>query len=275
MPATALALTLAAALLHAGWNLLLARPKDTESTTAVVLVVGVVAGAPIAAATWNVHAAALPYLAGASLLQLAYIALLAAAYARADMSLVYPLARGLAPVIVLGISVTALGVTASPLQAAGVACVAVGVVLVRGLRLDPGAGRGIALALAVACCIAGYTIIDKHGIRHAGALTYVELEMLLPALAYASVIARIRGRKALRAACSLQTAAAGIAMVGGYALVLLALERASAPAVSAVRESSVVLATALAAIVLHERVTAARVAGAVVVVGGIALIALG
>jgi drug/metabolite transporter (DMT)-like permease len=275
VPATALVLTLAAALLHAGWNLLLARPEDTESTTAVVLIVGVVAGAPIAAATWNVHGAALPYLAAASVLQLAYIALLAAAYARADMSLVYPLARGLAPVIVLGISVIALGVTASALQAVGVACVAGGVVLVRGLRLEPGAGRGIALALSVACCIAGYTIIDKHGIRHAGALTYVELEMLLPTVVYASVIAQIRGRHALRAACSRQTVAAGIAMFGGYALVLLALERASAPAVSAVRESSVVLATALAAIVLHERVTAVRVAGAVVVVGGIALIALG
>jgi drug/metabolite transporter (DMT)-like permease len=252
VPATALVLTLAAALLHAGWNLLLARPEDTESTTAVVLIVGVVAGAPIAAATWNVHGAALPYLAAASVLQLAYIALLAAAYARADMSLVYPLARGLAPVIVLGISVIALGVTASALQAVGVACVAGGVVLVRGLRLEPGAGRG-----------------------NAGALTYVELEMLLPTVVYASVIAQIRGRHALRAACSRQTVAAGIAMFGGYALVLLALERASAPAVSAVRESSVVLATALAAIVLHERVTAVRVAGAVVVVGGIALIALG
>jgi drug/metabolite transporter (DMT)-like permease len=275
VPATALVLTLAAALLHASWNLLLARPKDTESTTAVVLVVGLLAGAPVAAIAWDAHRAVLPYLAAASALQLAYIALLAAAYARADMSLVYPLARGLAPVIVLGVSVIALGVTASPRQAVGVACVAGGVVLVRGLRLEPGAGRGIALALAVACCIAGYTIVDKHGIRHAGPLTYVELEMVVPTLAYVSVVARIRGRAALRAACSWQAVAAGIAMFGGYALVLLALERASAPEVSAVRESSVVLATALAAIVLHERVTRVRVAGAAVVVGGIALIALG
>ena len=275
MPATALVLTLAAALLHASWNLLLARPEDTESTTAVVLLVGLVAGAPVAALTWDAQGAVVPFLVGASVLQLAYIALLAAAYARADMSLVYPLARGLAPVIVLGISVVALGVTASAIQAAGVACVAGGVVLVRGLRLDPGAGLGIALALATACCIAGYTIVDKHGIRHAGALTYVELEMILPTVGYASVVARIRGRAALRAACTPQAAAAGIAMFGGYALVLLALERASAPAVSAVRESSVVLATALAAIVLHERVTITRVVGAAVVVGGIALIALG
>ena len=68
---------------------------------------------------------------------------------------------------------------------------------------------------------------------------------------------------------------AGVGMWLGYALVLLALQRASAPAVAAVRESSVVIATALAAVVLHERVTPARIAGAAVVVGGIALIALG
>jgi drug/metabolite transporter (DMT)-like permease len=275
VPATALALTLAAALLHASWNLLLARPKDTESTTAVVLIVGVLAGAPVAFIAWDAHRAVLPYLAGASALQLAYVALLAAAYARADMSLVYPLARGLAPVIVLGISVGALGVTASPAQAAGVACVATGVVLVRGLRLEPGAARGIALALAVAGCIAGYTLLDKRGIRHASPLTYVELEMLVPTLVYASVVARIRGRSALRTACTWPTVAAGLGMFFGYALVLLALERASAPAVSAVRESSVVVATALAAVVLHERVTVFRVLGSAVVVCGIALIALG
>jgi drug/metabolite transporter (DMT)-like permease len=79
----------------------------------------------------------------------------------------------------------------------------------------------------------------------------------------------------MRAVCIPANAIAGIAMLVGYALVLLALKRASAPSVAAVRESSVVIATALAAVVLHERVTPARFAGAVVVVGGIALVALG
>jgi drug/metabolite transporter (DMT)-like permease len=131
------------------------------------------------------------------------------------------------------------------------------------------------LALAVAGCIAGYTLLDKHGVRHASPLSYVELEMLAPAIVYAAVIGKIRGGPALRAACTRDNVIAGAGMWLGYVLVLLALERASAPAVAAVRESSVVIATALAAIVLHERVTPARIAGAVVVVGGIALIALG
>jgi predicted permease len=86
VPATALVLTLAAALLHATWNLLLARSEDTESATAVVIVTGTLVGIPVAIATWNIHLAALPYLAAASVFQLAYVALLAGAYASSSAS---------------------------------------------------------------------------------------------------------------------------------------------------------------------------------------------
>ncbi len=275
MPLGALVLALSAAVLHATWNLLLARSDDSEGATAVAIVVGTIVGAPIALLFWHVHSAAIPYLIAASLFQLAYIALLIAAYSRADMSVVYPLARGGAPVLVLIVGVAVLGISASPIQALGVAGVGCGVLLVRGLRIDVSAVKGSALSLTVAGCIAGYTLTDKYGIRHANPLAYVELEMLLPTVVYAGVVARLRGRRRMRAACTSANAIAGIGMFLGYALVLLALRRASAPSVAAVRESSVVIATGLAAIVLHERVTLARFAGALVVVGGIALVALG
>lgn len=271
----ALVLALSAAVLHATWNLLLARSEDSEGATAVAIVVGTIVGAPVALVFWHVHPAAIPYLLAASLFQLAYIALLIAAYARADMSVVYPLARGVAPVLVLIVGVAALGISASPIQALGVAAVCCGVLLVRGLRLDVSAGKGILLSLAVAGCIAGYTLTDTYGVRHADPLAYVELEMLLPAAVYAGFVARLRGRRRMRAVCTPSNAVLGIAMFLGYALVLLALKRASAPSVAAVRESGVVIATGLAAIVLHERVTVTRFAGAFVVVGGIALVALG
>jgi len=275
VPLAALVLALSAAVLHATWNLLLARSHDSEAATAVAIVVGTIVGAPIAVLFWQVRSAAIPFLVAASLFQLAYIALLIAAYSRADMSVVYPLARGVAPVLVLIVGVAVLGISASAIQAAGVAAVGGGVLLVRGLRVDVSAMRGIALSLAVAGCIAGYTLTDKYGIRHANPLAYVELEMLLPTVAYAGVVSRLRGRERMRAACTPANAIAGVGMFLGYALVLLALKRASAPSVAAVRESSVVIATGLAAIVLHERVTLARFAGAVVVVGGVALVALG
>jgi drug/metabolite transporter (DMT)-like permease len=273
--AAALVLALSAAVLHATWNLLLARSGDSEAATAVAIVVGAIVGAPVALVFWQVRGAAIPYLVVASLFQLAYIALLIAAYSRADMSVVYPLARGVAPVLVLIVGVAVLGISASPIQAAGVAAVGCGVLLVHGLRVEVSAIRAVALSLAVAGCIAGYTLVDTYGIRHANPLAYVELEMLLPAVAYAGVVSRLRGRQRMRAACTPANALAGIGMFLGYALVLLALKRASAPSVAAVRESSVVIATGLAALVLHERVTRARFAGAVVVVGGIALVALG
>ncbi len=107
VPTVALVLALAAAVLHATWNLLVAGSEDTEGATAVALVAGLVVGAPVALLSWNVHASAIPYLAAASMLQLAYIALLVEAYRRADMSVVYPLARGTAPVLVLLVSVVA------------------------------------------------------------------------------------------------------------------------------------------------------------------------
>src|SRR5262245_35657089 len=118
MPTAALVLALAAAALHAGWNLLLAREPDTQAATAVALVTTVVAVAPIAFLTWDVERAAVPYILGSGALELAYVVLLAAAYARFELSVVYPLARGLAPVAALAIS--AVFALASP-SAGGIA----------------------------------------------------------------------------------------------------------------------------------------------------------
>ena len=101
MPLDALALALGAAGLHALWNLLLARERDTEAATAVALLALVVVLALPAALTWRVESAAVPFIVGSAALELAYVALLAAAYRRYELSLVYPVARGLAPVLAL------------------------------------------------------------------------------------------------------------------------------------------------------------------------------
>ena len=97
MPLTALALALAAAFVHAFWNLLLAQARDAEAATAVALVVAVVAFAVPAAAVWDVDGRVWPYAAGSAALELVYFALLAGAYRRVELSLVYPVARGSSP----------------------------------------------------------------------------------------------------------------------------------------------------------------------------------
>jgi drug/metabolite transporter (DMT)-like permease len=270
MPTSALALALAAACVHALWNVLLARAKDVEAATAVALLVAEVVFLPVAILVWHVHRAVIPFLVASGALQLLYFTLLATAYRVSELSVVYPIARGTAPVLVLVIGVAALGHATSAGQVAGVVLVGLGVLLVRGLK----PGRGAPLGLVIACVIAAYTLVDKNGVKHAGAVPYLELSMVGPALLYASAIARSKGARALRAEWGPATIVAGIATFGAYALVLLALQRAAAAPVAAVRETSVVLTALLARRVLKETVGAARLAGAAAVAGGIALLSL-
>jgi drug/metabolite transporter (DMT)-like permease len=274
VPLDALLLALAAAVVHATWNLLLAGAEDTHAAAAVAVVFGTIAFAPVAAFEWRFDAAAAPFAAASAALELVYLGLLASAYAVAAMSLVYPVARGSAPVLVLLGSVVVLGTHVSALAAAGVALVACGVLLVRGVR-GGARRRDLALALAIACCIASYTLVDKHGIRHASALAYLEVVFGATAVGYLAAVARLRGPAAVRAAVTPRTLVAGLGFYGSYALTLAALRLAPAPSVAAVRETSVLIAAAVLALGGRERVGPARVAGAAAVAAGIACIALG
>jgi drug/metabolite transporter (DMT)-like permease len=269
VPASALGLALAAAVVHALWNLLLARARDPQAATSVAMLFGCLVFMPVAVASWDVSAGAWPWVAASSALELAYFALLALAYSRFEMSAVYPLARGSAPVIVLLVS----GVAVSALQAAGVVLVACGVLLVRGVRR--GSAGELLLALAVGAAIAGYTLVDKAGLRHADPLPYLELVLVLPALVYAAAVARSGPRPGrLRGELNPSSLAAGVGMFAAYGLVLAALRLAPAAPVAAVRETSIVIAVGLGALVLREAVGRARVAGALAIVAGVAAIAL-
>ncbi len=93
-------------------------------------------------------------------------------------------------------------------------------------------------------------------------------------IVYASALAVARGPRVIRAGFSRWSAAAGLAMFGAYGLVLAALRLAPAASVAAVRETSVVMATALAAVYLHEHVSRTRMAGAVLVCAGVVALAL-
>lgn len=271
MPPEALALALAAAVLHAGWNVLLRGSEDVEARFAMVLGLSVLIFAPVAAATWKVSWAVAPYVAASAAFEALYFALLVAAYRRRELSVVYPVSRGSAPVLVLLGTVVVLGRHVSTGAAVGVCLVAVGVVLVRGIRRG---AEGVLVALAIGCAIAGYTLVDKDGLQHAAALPYLELVLLPVALVAVPVVAARRGAQALRAQLTRWTLGASIAAFAAYALVLAALRLAPAPQVAAVRETSVVLAALLAGTFLREHVGVERLAGAAAVAGGVALIAL-
>jgi drug/metabolite transporter (DMT)-like permease len=275
MPVAALLLALAAAVVHAIWNLLIADAEDTQSSAAVAVAVGVVVFAPVAALSWRLEASALPYVAGSSALELLYLALLAAGYSVAAMSVVYPVARGSAPVLVLVVSAFALGGRVSVAAAVGVVLVAGGIVLVRGLRARSARARHVVLALSVGACIAGYTLVDQHGIRHGSPISYLEVVLAVTAAVYVLGVWFVRGGAALRAAVTWRTVLAGVGVFASYVLVLSALKLAPAATVAAARESSVVIAALWLAVGGRERVGAERLAGAAAVAAGIALISLG
>src|SRR3954447_1841175 len=132
LPFAAFALAISSAFVHALWNLLLARARDSEAATAVALISGSLAFAPVAALTWQLDSGVWPYLAASATLEIAYFALLAAAYDRGELSVVYPVARGSAPLLVALFSVVLLGTGLHALTAIGVVLIACGIVLVRG-----------------------------------------------------------------------------------------------------------------------------------------------
>jgi drug/metabolite transporter (DMT)-like permease len=271
VPADALGLALAAAVLHALWNVLLARADDPEAATATAVVLGTVALAPVALLTWRMEAAAIPYLAASVALELAYLAALARGYRTGRLAVVYPVARGSAPVLVLLVSGAALGVHVGPSQAVAVGLIVTGVLLLRGVGQT---GDGLLAGLAVGACIAGYTLVDAHGLDHAAPLPYLLVVLGLPGVLYAAAIARRRPAGTLRAQLSGRTATAGLATVGAYGLVLVALTRAAAGPVAAVRESSVVLALAFAAHAERRGLRRRELGGGIAVALGVALLAI-
>src|SRR2546423_7027331 len=148
MATSALVLALSAAFIHALWNILLARARDVEAATAVALVTAEVVFAPVVWLTWDAHRSVWSFLVVTGVLQTTYFALLGTAYRTLPLSVVYPIARGGAPVLVLVIGAVALGRTTTWTQVAAVVLVVAGILLVRGVRdADP---RAIAVGLAIA-----------------------------------------------------------------------------------------------------------------------------
>jgi drug/metabolite transporter (DMT)-like permease len=277
MPLDALALALAAAVMHAGWNVLLGGVRDSEAAAAVATVAGVLLLLPVALATGGVTDAALPFAAASAVLHIAYLALLARAYRHGEVSVVYPVARGGAPVLVLVFAVIALGQDPTAAEAVGVLAVSAGVLLVQ--ATVPGSEsyrrRDLVFGLGIALTIAAYTLVDAEGVQHARPPAYLALLLTPAAFAYAGALWLSGRGEALRAELRPRSVLTGVLVVGAYGCVLGALQLASAAPVAAVRESSVVIAALMAAAFLHEAVGTRRLAGAVLVAAGVALIALG
>ena len=274
MTGAALALALGAAVLHAGWNVLLAGSRDTVASTGGVLIFGVALLAVPALLTGGVSAEAVPFIAASAVLELVYFVLLARAYAGGELSVVYPVARGSAPVVVLVFGAIALNESVGVGAVVGVLAIAAGVVLVGLVDLRTKVGtqidlpsRDVLFGLAIGVVIASYTLVDSEAVEHADPIAYLALVIAPAALVYPFVMTT-------RPDLSARSALTAAATFGAFLMVLAAFRLAPAAPVAAVRETSGVLAAILAAVVLHEPVGARRLGGAVLVAAGIAAIVL-
>jgi drug/metabolite transporter (DMT)-like permease len=267
---------LAAAAMHAGWNALVRRDSDSNATTVAVAGGGIVIGLALTPILPAIEPAAIPYVLGSSATHVLYYALVARAYRLGELSVVYPIMRGLAPLIV-SIAAALLIEPASLSLVAGAAVLGGGIVLLGadGLRSSR---AGIGAAVLNALVIAGYTIIDGLGARASASpaayTAWIEVGGGIATLAWqfsrnGAVLARAVAK---RAPIGL---AGGAMSFGAYAIALWAMTVAPIGAVAAVRESSVLFATALGALVLHERFGPRRWLSTALVLAGIIVVKVG
>ena len=303
MPPIAIALVLIAAVLHAAWNVLLKTSGDPLRTAVRLQATGTAILFPLAAIAWLVsgrppippEAMGLVVLSG--ILEAIYFVCLSAAYARGDLSLVYPLARGSAPLIAVAIGVGLLAERLSLPALAGVGCLLAGILLVarpwRALRLAGREHRGaIGFALATGVSIAAYSAVDRVAVRLVEPWLYGAL-LAVAATAFTATVVIVGRRTGLIATppradrdrgagfvagLSRRDATAGVLSLTAYLLILFAYSFAPLAAVAPLRESGIVLATTWGAIRLGEargrRQAAGRIAAAALVVAGAVLLAV-
>jgi drug/metabolite transporter (DMT)-like permease len=266
---------LGAALLHASWNALLKR-RGEPLLAAVLVVAGSACVAIVllpflaapARASWG-------FIAASSVVQTMYYLLLIETYRDGQVSHAYPLMRGCAPLLVALVNGPLTGDRLSVGQWCAMLLICGGVLGQWLTTPVPGARRTTVFALLTAGVIAAYTLIDGQGVRRSGAPAAYTLWIFL--LTGSSVCAwtargRVRQLAAFARANPLVAPLGGLASAGSYGIALWAMTRAPVAAVAALRETSILFATAIAAFILHEPIGRARVASvALIACGAVAM----
>lgn len=312
MPPLAIALVLVAATLHAGWNVLLKTSGDTLGTAVRLQALGTAVLLPIGIVGWfvtgrpSIDPGGVGLALVSAVLEAAYFLCLSAAYARGDLSLVYPLARGSAPLFAVIVGVGLLGERLAPGSWIGVVCLLAGILLVarpwRAFRVAGREHRGaIGFALATGVTIAAYSAVDRVGVRTMPAWLYgAILAVATMIFLSTSVVVGRRlgilapgplggngagagregaGRPLRRHGPQLRRdGLAGVLSLSAYLLILFAYSIAPLATVAPLRESGIVLAAAWGSLRLGEaaggRQAAGRIVAASLVVLGAVLLAV-
>lgn len=266
-----------AALLHAGWNAMVKGGRDKHLAMIAVVIGQGVFAIPALAFVPAPDPASYPMMIAGIFLHLGYQFFLLASYRTGDLTQVYPLARGSAPLIVATVSVVFLGVTLEPLQVGAVALIGVGIMSIALVRRGDGQRNRHAavLALTTGGFIASYSLVDGLGARQAGtALGFYGWLAVGNAVVFAA-IACVRWPTTLR---RVPTDGRKLLLLGGgasygaYALVMWSFTQAPIALVTALRETSIVFALLIGVFALGEKLNLAKVVSTMMTLIGVMML---
>ncbi len=272
---------LAAALMHAGWNAIIkVRLDRLSAVTMMSFLMGLIAALsipftdPPGTASWK-------WILTGSALHTGYKLFLVRAYAAGDLVQIYPLARGAAPLITAVAGLFVLGESLSIAAMTSIAVLSAGIALMAfrgGGSLHRLTGSAVFYALATSAFIASYSLNDGIGARSASSpFSYGAWLMAIDGFAMAAIALPFLPTGAIGAMRHEWRGglAAAFLSLGAYVIVLWAMTRAPIAAVAALRESSILFALLISAIVLKEKLTAWRILAAMLILAGVAGLRLG
>jgi drug/metabolite transporter (DMT)-like permease len=274
------AAVLLAAACHAGWNAAIKRGLDPLATTVSISIGAALVALVLMPFTGLPGAAAWPFVIASVLIHLLYFAALIESYRSGDMGQVYPIARGSAPLMTAMATTMLVGERIGWLGWSGVVLLAAGVLLIslRGgsdlARLDR---RAVGFAVFTAVTVCAYSVVDGVGARLSGNANAYSLALFVGIGPVMAVYALARSGPAVFRAMRRHPViglAGGALQLGSYAVAIWAMTVAPIALVAALRETSVLFGAVIAVVLLNEPLRVSRIAAALLIVSGLALIRL-
>jgi drug/metabolite transporter (DMT)-like permease len=264
------------ALLHAGWNVIVKSNADRLISLTVLQAFMALMGAAMVLGFGFPGHHVWPWALASGVLHLGYNLFLVRAYRHADLSVVYPIARGAAPLMTLLGSFFLTQDAVSIWMAAAIVVLVLGLILTGLGQQSPGADpHALYYALATACWIAAYTLVDGMGARASGnALGFAGVIFLFDGLFIVVVALYMRGRSLVIGFADNWKSGlmGGAASCAAYAIAVWAMTQAPIASVAALRETSIVFVLFLSARILKEKLGWQRILGGVMIVGGASLL---
>lgn len=291
MDAFVIALVAISAILHVAWNVRLKTAGDPLRAATIGMFAASVVIVPAGVGAWWLAGARPVAMDGVVLgvvsgtVEAGYFILLSAAYRRGDLSVVYPIARGTAPLLAVAIGVGILGERLGIAGWIGIALLLLGFLLLqrpwRALQGHRGVDPSIAFALATGVTIATYSAIDRVGTRIIDPVPYAAILTLTTAVVLMVWVRLVAGGDIFAGGHAVvrRAAVGGLLTLGAYLLILIALSVAPLSGVAPLRESATVFAAAWGSVRLGEAVSrrdsGRRIGASVAIVGGALLLAIG